>query len=187
MPTAWFESMERLRSIQTEILRHAPFRDIGIVRNPGATPEAIRAAEARLGLPLPPSYREFLLQHDGWPRFFEGASLLGTDDLGTPRYELIARAAFEAAETPVPELCPPVLQRDLPRVVPFAADTEVRTLFAFHPEVRSETGEYEVVAWISELGIRCASFPEMLELLCDLAESELSAHVARSSELRKIA
>src|SRR5690606_41679986 len=137
-------SMRPDRASRTATVARAAFREIGSGRNPGGSREAIRAAESRVGLPLPPSYRELHLQHDGWPRFFEGASLLGTDDLGTPRYELIARAAFEAAETPVPELCPPVLQRDLPHVGPFGADPEVPPLFAFHPEVRSETGEVAV-------------------------------------------
>lgn len=31
-----------------------------------ASEEAVAAAEARLGLPLPPSYRDFLLTTDGW-------------------------------------------------------------------------------------------------------------------------
>lgn len=31
-----------------------------------ATPEAVEAAEERLGMRLPPSYREFLLTTDGW-------------------------------------------------------------------------------------------------------------------------
>ncbi|HLS78162.1 MAG TPA: SMI1/KNR4 family protein [Nocardia sp.] len=31
-----------------------------------ATPEEVAAAEARIGLPLPPSYREFLLTTNGW-------------------------------------------------------------------------------------------------------------------------
>jgi cell wall assembly regulator SMI1 len=35
---------------------------------PGATAEAIQAAEARLGLQFPPSYREFLQVSNGWPR-----------------------------------------------------------------------------------------------------------------------
>jgi hypothetical protein len=173
--TTWPTLVTRLREVQTEVQRVAPFRDIGLVPNPGASDEAIDRAEKRLGFALPPSYREFLTHHDGWPRFFDGATLLGTDALGSRRYDELCRAAFEAAETPVPDIGPP-LKRRPPRMIPFAADAEATTLFAFDPNSRTETGECEVIAWINEVGVRSATFSEFLELLIELSESELAAH-----------
>lgn len=178
--TTWPALVARLRDVQTEVQRLAPFRDIGLVPNPGASEAAIEAAEKRLGFALPPSYREFLRHHDGWPRFFDGATLLGTDALGARRYDDLCRAAFEAAETPVPDIGPP-LRRRLPRMIPFAADAEATTLFAFDPNSRSESGECEVIAWINEVGVRSTSFAEFLELLIELGESELEAHTERLS------
>ena len=178
--TTWPELVTRLRDVQTEVQRLAPFRDIGLVPNPGASEAAIEAAEKRLGFELPPSYRDFLRHHDGWPRFFDGATLLGTDALGAHRYDDLCRAAFEAAETPVPDIGPP-LRRRLPRMIPFAADSEAITLFAFDPNSRSESGECEVIAWINEVGVRSGSFSEFLELLIELGESELEAHKRRES------
>ena len=74
--------LTRIKETQTEILRLAPYRDVSLVPNPGASQLAIAAVEERIGHRLPPSYREFLALHDGWPRFFEGATLLGTANLG---------------------------------------------------------------------------------------------------------
>lgn len=176
--TAWLENLARLRETHTEILRIAPFRDIGLVPNPGASRHAIDEAEKRLGLALPPSYRAFLARHDGWPRFFEGASLLGTACLGHRMYDEFARAAFTAAETPEPELGPPTRHRNLPRVVPFGVDLQSTTLFAFDTEARNADGEYAVIAWINELGVRRDDFPSFVELLLELSEHELDGHLA---------
>jgi hypothetical protein len=178
--TTWPELVTRLREIQTEVQRLAPFRDIGLVPNPGASEDAIAAAEKRLGFELPPSYCEFLQHHDGWARFFDGATLLGTDALGARRYDDLCRAAFEAAETPVPDIGPP-LKRRPPRMIPFAADSEATTLFAFDPASRDASGECAVIAWINEVGVRSRNFTEFLELLIELAESELEAHLHRQS------
>lgn len=165
-----------LRSVQTEILRLAPFRDIGLVPNPGASTQAIDTVEERLGVPLPPSYRAFLELYDGWPRCFDGATLLGTACLGNRMYDEFARAAFSAAETPEPTLGPPSRRRLFPSIIPFGVDQQSTTLFAFNPEVKSEDGEYEVIAWINELGVRRESFTSFLELLIELAEYELDGH-----------
>jgi hypothetical protein len=178
--TTWPELVTRLREIQTEVQRLAPFRDIGLVPNPGASDDAIAAAEKRLGFELPPSYCEFLRHHDGWPRFFDGATLLGTEALGARRYDDLCRAAFEAAETPVPDVGPP-LKRRPPRMIPFAADSEATTLFAFDPRSRDAAGECAVIAWINEVGVRSSNFAEFLALLVELAESELDAHLHRQS------
>jgi hypothetical protein len=180
--TDWLPLVDRLRSTHTEILRVAPFRDFGLIPNPGAAAEAICAAEERLGVPLPPSYRQFLARYDGWPRFFEGASLLGTACLGNRLYDEFARAAFAAAETPEPDLGPPSRRRRYERVVPFGVDLQSTTLFAFDTAVRRADGEYEVIAWINELGIRRDDFPTFLESLLELAEYELESHSLREVE-----
>jgi hypothetical protein len=174
--THWQNLVEQIRTTNAEILRVAPFRDLGLVPNPAASPSAIAAAEERLGAPLPPSYRSFLLRHDGWPRFFEGASLLGTACLGSRLYNEFARAAFEAAETPEPELGPPTRRREFAKIIPFGVDLQSTTLFAFNRQVQSADGEYEIIAWINELGVRRDDFPSFLELLLELAEYELDGH-----------
>ncbi|RDI65109.1 SMI1/KNR4 family protein [Nocardia pseudobrasiliensis] len=50
--------------------------------NPGATEARLRAAEARLGRPLDPQYRELLSVADGWQDFHITYTLLGTDEIG---------------------------------------------------------------------------------------------------------
>ena len=52
-----------------------------------ATPEQLDAAEARIGQPLDPLYRELLCYGNGWPLLIWDADMLGTDDLGQgPRW-----------------------------------------------------------------------------------------------------
>lgn len=169
-----FPSLAKLRSIQSQILRVDPTREVGLVPNPAATPTAIAAVETRLGLPLPPSYRRFLLRHDGWPRCFEGASLLGTAELGRRDYDAFARAAFQAAETPIPELGPPKTL-SYPRVIPFGIDAAATVVFAFNPGSVSAKGEYEVVGWVNELGTRSDDFESFLEDLVELSRADLEA------------
>jgi hypothetical protein len=61
--TRWSE--EWLRSADPAQLDAEVLRDRWLGFAP-ATPEAVAAAETRIGRPLPPSYREFLLTTDGW-------------------------------------------------------------------------------------------------------------------------
>jgi len=164
--------LTRIKDLQTDILRVAPYRDISLVPNPGASSVAIAAVEERIGHRLPPSYREFLALHDGWPRFFEGATLLGTANLGKRMYEDMARAAFEAAETPVPHLAPPSRAQRQP-IVPFGIDLQGTTLFAFNPSAVRSDGECEVVAWVNEIGVRRDTFTGFLEFVVEMCESEL--------------
>ena len=182
---AWQLFLREIRRVQTEIMRLAPHRDVGLVPNPGASAVAIAAAEQRIGRPLPPSYRAFLEVHDGWPRFFEDATLLGTAHLGIRLYEQAARAAFDAAETPVPEVGPPSrAKRQV--LIPFGADLQATTLFAFVAPTERVTGELGVVAWINEIGVRRDSFDDFLELVLELCEAELAARsrgVEESSSL----
>ena len=161
----------KIREIHTEISWLQPFRDLGLIPNPAASDVALKRAEKRLKHKLPPSYRAFLSLHDGWPRFFDGASLLGTATLGHRKYEDLARAAFEAAETPLPELGPPRRPRAR-TLIPFGADLEGTTLFAFNPSVIGPDGEYEVIAWINELGMRHPSFSAFLEWIFELGQQD---------------
>ena len=168
----------RIRETHTEISWLQPFRDLGLIPNPAASEVALRRAERRLKRRLPPSYRAFLALHDGWPRFFDGASLLGTANLGHRKYEDLARAAFEAAETPVPELGPPRRPRAR-NLIPFGADLEGTTLFAFNPVVVQPDGEYEVIAWVNELGVRHQSFGAFLDWILEMGDQDLSDLTAR--------
>lgn len=163
----------KIRETHTEISWLQPFRDLGLIPNPAASEVALKRAEKRLKHKLPPSYRAFLALHDGWPRFFDGASLLGTANLGHRKYEDLARAAFEAAETPLPELGPPRRPRAR-NLIPFGADLDGTTLFAFNPSVTRADGEYEVIAWVNELGMRHPSFSAFLDWILELGEQDLS-------------
>ena len=161
----------RIRETHTELSWLQPFRDLGLIPNPAASEVALKRAEKRLKYQLPPSYRAFLALHDGWPRFFDGASLLGTATLGHRKYEDLARAAYEAAETPLPELGPPRRPRAR-TLIPFGADLEGTTLFECNPSVVQPNGEYEVIAWVNELGVRHPSFSAFLEWILELAEQD---------------
>ena len=178
--------LTRIKDLQTEILRVAPYRDISLVPNPGASSVAIAAVEERIGHRLPPSYREFLAVHDGWPRFFEGATLLGTANLGKRMYEDMARAAFEAAETPVPHLAPPSRAQRRP-IVPFGIDLQGTTLFAFNPSATRADGECEVVAWVNEIGVRRESFTDFLEFVLEMCDSELEGLLVPQRSFRQSA
>jgi hypothetical protein len=162
-----------IRETHTEISWLQPFRDLGLIPNPAASEVALARAEERLGRCLPPSYRAFLALHDGWPRFFDGASLLGTAHLGHRKYEDLARAAFEAAETPIPDLGPPTRPRAR-NLIPFGADLEGTTLFAFNPASVGADGECEVIAWVNELGVRQPSFSAFLEWILEMGQQDLA-------------
>lgn len=174
--------LRQIRDLQSEIQRAAPYRDFGLQPNRGASRSAIAAAERRIERPLPPSYRKFLRAHDGWPRFFDGATLLGTATLGRRTYDDLARATFEAAETPVPDLGPPSRARPTQRIlIPFGADVAGTTLFVFNPAVVGPDGEYEVIAWVNEIGVRRESFGSFLEMIAELCEAELEGLRAGSA------
>jgi hypothetical protein len=169
-----------IRRVQREILQIAPYRDFGLAPNAGATGADIAAAEKRLGRALPPSYREFLMLHDGWSRFYDGASLLGTASLGQRSHADAARSTFEAAETPVPDYGPP--SRTRPRLlIPFGIDPGATTLFVFNPAHVDSRGEMEVIAWVNEIGLRRSSFREFLDMICELCQAELDSARERAS------
>src|SRR5690606_28976352 len=116
------------------------------------------------GRRLPRTYCEFLAQHDGWPRFYEGASLLGTANLGRRDYEAMVQAVFQAAETPVPVVGPPISSRMRKRaMIPFGADLQGTTVFAFDASRPKNGAELPVIAWVGELGLSFSGFEEFLD------------------------
>jgi hypothetical protein len=50
-------------------------------------------------------------------------------------------------------------------------------LFVFNPVAPMPGGEYEVIAWVNEIGIRRESFPSFLELVIELCQAELEGLV----------
>jgi hypothetical protein len=154
----WQSLLTSIRAIQMELKRREPAREIGLSGNPSAPESAIVVTELRLGRKLPPSYRDFLAFSDGWTNFFNGASLLGTGDLGRPG-QLDANHAR-------------LLQRG--RLLPFGADRTGASLFAFDTSMRLGDGELSVVAWVGGLGIDCRCFTSFLATVLQLCRAELS-------------
>ena len=154
----WQSLLTSIRAIQMELKRREPAREIGLSGNPSAPESAIVVTELRLGRKLPPSYREFLAFSDGWSSFFNGASLLGTGDLGRP-------GLLDASHGRL-------LQRG--RLLPFGVDRSGASLFAFDTSMRLGDGELSVVAWVGGLGIDCRCFTSFLATVLQLCRAELS-------------
>ena len=155
----WQALLGSIRAIQMELKRREPQRSIGLSGNPSAPESALLVTELRIGRKLPPSYREFLAFSDGWTSFFNGASLLGTGEIGRT-------GAIEAAHERL-------LARG--RLLPFGADRTGASLFAFDTSVRLADGELSVVAWVGGLGIDCRCFTSFLATVLQLCRAELSS------------
>jgi hypothetical protein len=154
----WRSLVSGVRAIQMEVKRLAPERTIGLAGNPAAPQSAILVAELRLGRRLPPSYREFLAFSDGWPSFFENASLLGTGEIGRTRLDELENPRWPAAD----------------RLLPFGTDRAGASLFAFDTSVRRGDGELPVIAWVGGLGLDCRCFTSFLATVLQLCRAELA-------------
>ncbi len=168
--TSWIRSLSRIRRIHTELARSQPYRDDGLVPGPAASSAALERAEARLGVALPPSYREFLLRHNGWERFYDGASLLRAEELGQAKHLEGARSLLRASL--------PTRDGAAPRLLPFGIDSQMCSIFAFDVNVGS--AEKPVVAWVREVGVRTSNFPDFMELLAEFSAAEL--HSSRQAD-----
>lgn len=164
----WRVFLDHLRDVHTDLQRLIPYRDDGLVPNPGANPTELDELELRLGRMLPTAYREFLTYSNGWKRLFDGADLLSTKDLGDARREREARALFENA---LPDGLEPSRT-----ILPFGSDAQGTTLFAF--DYRADSSEPAVIAWVQEFGVVAASFAEFLEFLLALSRRDLAEHGA---------
>ncbi len=153
-----------------ELLGLDPRRGGLVEPPPGASAVAVAAVERKLKAPLPPSYRAFLLAHDGLPELYQGASLLNTYHLAAGTYVELAQMVLGFNEPPRsrrPAAPPP------PSIVPFAIDTHAETIFAWDLDARSQDGECEVLVYIGEIADRVESFTAALELVLLMLSSEL--------------
>jgi len=77
-------AVERLRAANNEYNLLVFDEPHPQVLGPPSTPAQLAAVEKALGIPLPPSYREFLKLHDGWKDFSGGAMILSSDAFKQP-------------------------------------------------------------------------------------------------------
>jgi hypothetical protein len=170
---SWDEQTLRLRRVQLELMRRAPYRDFGLIPGPSATDEALEQTETRLGYALPQSYRSFLARHDGWQRLYDGASLLGCAELGKHDHEKLAREIFASAASP--SACSPESFRSPPRaLLVFGLDRAGTTLFAFDLDNADDDMDPPVTAWIGELGLKFRNFAHFLQGIEGLCDAELA-------------
>jgi hypothetical protein len=172
----WKQTVRRIRQIKLELSARCPGQGPALAPPPGADPSAIAVAERRLRRRLPPSYRAFLQEHDGWPLFFQGASLLGTRQLSRTSYGELTLSTFSAYDTTLAEIGASAWREGGAPLIPFGMDTMGSILFAFHPTIARRDGESEVIFWINGIGDRCASFAELLVLVEEMLAGELAEH-----------
>ncbi|WP_437922840.1 SMI1/KNR4 family protein [Sorangium sp. So ce291] len=186
----WLESMHRIRALKLELARMDPRRGMPIAPPAGASEAAIAGVERRLGMPLPPSYRELLSRHDGWPQLFEGASLLGVRALARGSYMDVGRMVLEHCEgegtrgAGERDLAPATVRRRhgaRSALVPFGIDAAAETVFAWDPEATGPDGELEVILWTNDIGLRLSGFPELLDTVKDMLAAELDDRRQRAA------
>jgi hypothetical protein len=134
----------------------------------------IDAIEHCYGTHLPQSYRDFLVNYDGWRHAFRNASLLSSEEVLSP--SLLLR--FEDAMLEISRLNADDDPRGLVQLeshlIPIGCDENMDVVFVFDMMSVAQDGEMEIIAWISGLGVRVGNFAELLELLADLTETPIS-------------
>jgi hypothetical protein len=176
----WHDSLRRIRALKLELARLDPRGGMPIAPPAGASEAAMKGVERRLGFALPPSYRALLAVHDGWPNLFSGASLLGVRALARGSFVDVARMVVE--ECGRDEAGEGALQDELDArcrkgwrnsLIPFGIDGDAETIFAWDVEAPRHAGELEVILWTNDIGVRLASFPELVDLVLDMLTAEL--------------
>jgi hypothetical protein len=171
MADAWKFQMARIRSLHLDLARVDPDAPPSAPAEHGASKRAISTAERKVRRRLPPSYRAFLGEADGWAGFFEGADLLGTEELGRPRYGEMVRTAFDAYAS----LRAAGPESRSEGAIAFGCDNAGQVVFAFNPSVVRPDGEMEVVAWMYSFGYRFESFADFLGMVADLLQAEVES------------
>jgi len=181
----WREAVSRIRARKLELAAVDPRGGMPIQPALRAGEQGIKAVERRLKRPLPPSYRAFLAEHDGWSQFYQGASLLPVRHLARGTYDEVTRLVLEEWETPRPGSARATRHR-APRnmIVPFGIDARAETIFAFDTTTLASDGEMEIVVFINEIGDRVETFPRFLELVYDLLCADLDERRRRVADAR---
>lgn len=166
------DTIQAIRSKRLELARLDPRGGMPTMPPPGASPASLDAVERRLGFVLPPSYRAFLSAHDGWPGFYQGASLLGAAALSRGTYMNFGRMIF-AEHTAELEDGPISVARAAARFVPFGIDPQAEMVFGWDPARSEPSGELRVIYWIGGVGDTAPSFEAFLELVFEMLDAEL--------------
>jgi hypothetical protein len=181
----WYETVNLIRARKLELAAADPRAGMPVMPSARAGERGIAAVERRLRRPLPPSYRAFLGTHDGWPQFYQGASLLGVRHLARGTYDEVTRLVLEEWEAPR-QGSGKSQRRQPPKhvLVPFGIDARAETLFAWNTSCVRSDGEMEIVLWINGIGERVDSFPEFLQLVLELIGADLDERRRRVAEAR---
>ncbi|MBN1310237.1 MAG: SMI1/KNR4 family protein [Anaerolineae bacterium] len=137
---------------------------------PGATDEQIAAAEARLGVRLPPSYRSFLRVTNGWQHTGLRGRLLPVEALD--RFDVLHPEWLDAwmsgftsfGEQPYeykPEF-DEVDYRHLPKTLAISEADDLEILL-LNPEVVSSDGEWEAWSFVDDGAGRYETFWHLLQ------------------------
>ncbi|MER5382015.1 SMI1/KNR4 family protein [Streptomyces sp. NPDC002688] len=173
----WADSLpdDETRDEDDETARHA--RWLGF---PPASEERIAAMEARLGLRMPPSYREFLRVSDGWRHAGGFVWLLaGTEDA---RWHNNASGLADMYEEDMDEDAGPEERREAGiwrRGLQLDVESDI-THVLLDPEDVDEDGEWAVYTWASWRAAPPERYANFLEFMRDMHRQFHSLQSRRS-------
>lgn len=167
----WLRSLPEIRKIKLDLARLDARRGMPVLPPVGATSRAIAGVERKLGRRLPPSYRAFLAEHDGWPQFFAGASLLGARHLARGTYVDLGRLMLGAFDERT-DRSDDASVGSTASLLPFGIDAQAETIFAFDSSVEIED-ELEVVILVNDVGERLPSFAAFVAFVREALLAEL--------------
>lgn len=133
-----------------------------------ANEQLVVETERRLGLSLPPSYREFLLHANGWKGFFQTVDLLGCTELVAGPHRDSFDAAYGALREE--EWKAIGLTRDF--TLPFGMTLQDKDAFVFDL-TRQQEGEYRIVWLAGETVDEWASFTECFKSMIEYNRREV--------------
>ncbi|WP_067477878.1 SMI1/KNR4 family protein [Actinomadura hibisca] len=130
-----------------------------------AAPEAVAAAEARLGVVLPPSYREFLLTTDGWRD--AGMFVWRMRDTGNLAWLRDVEPYWEEWEDLGYENATPSGENRFTRGLMISLETDAGVLFLDPGDVddQGEWAAYSLFSWHAAPPVRFQSFTALMESL----------------------